>query len=178
MPEHAGQCSTYPQQRDTHTHNHNHTHTRQVERAVAPGHSVRLKLGQCWPCFTEFDRVCQCLTEEKAPPSLLENIQIPVLWLSLSLSCFAINTHRYVRESRLPGKVTSKHNTGSKTGEAESRNCCIRTTLEGGQRTHLSHYIQGNNMHVSIVPFYRVPTGCSHNEYVLRSIAYAEGESI
>lgn len=72
------------------------------------------------------------------------------------------------------GRVTSKHNTGSRTGAAESRSCWLCTASEGGQRAHLSHSTHDNNMHLDL-HFTEPLLGVHTNEYVLRAVAFAMG---
>lgn len=72
------------------------------------------------------------------------------------------------------GRVTSKHNTGGRTGAAESRSCWLCTALEREQSAHLSHSTHDNNMHLDL-HFTEPLLGVHTNEYVLRAVAYAVG---
>lgn len=161
IPKSTAKCGTCPN-RDTHTTTPMHTQGSREgsgSRALRVGVKLVLVLD---PVHRIWHRFCEHLTEEGAPLSLPGNIQTQVLWLRLSPFCLVINTHRCVREDRLSGKATSKHNTGGKTWEADSRNCCIFPSSEGGQslnlakkqsfmtKTQLSRGTHDNNMHLSI----------------------------
>lgn len=89
----AHALSTGPQ-----TQPHARTHTRQWRGQWPQGTQSGSSWYPRWPRFTEFDTdsVSASLRRRLHRPSS-KNIQIQILWLSLSLFCFVINTGVYVR---------------------------------------------------------------------------------